>query len=286
MNIFSLIANFLIIQFYKPRWLRRFLGLNPQGIAFVYYEGKKYFLYLGDLYGPSYHLMHWGVSTYEPENRRYIRKVVGRDGVFLDIGSNIGIFSMVAALQGGNVRVYAFDPDEKAQECLRASVAANNCQNLEILPYAVSNVDGDGEFFLDKKNHGGNSLDQSSIESDVDSLERKVVKLITIDRFVSSRGLSKVDLIKIDVQSHEHEVLLGAVSTIQRLRPIVFVECSSIHIGGPKDPFDFFTDLNYEILDPINKNLLTLEEARNLYKQKAAYYDLFFFPKEKKYIFA
>jgi hypothetical protein len=78
---------------------------------------------------------------------------------------------------------------------------------------------------------------------------------------------------------------VGAAKTIEKLRPVVFVECSSVHIGGPKDPFNHFKDLNYDVFDPLMKVRMSVPAAQDLYKQKSAYYDLFFYPKEKQELF-
>ncbi|KYG64183.1 hypothetical protein AZI87_13120 [Bdellovibrio bacteriovorus] len=278
------VRNFLLLQFNKPRWIKRSFGIKSKGIAYVKYQGKKFYLFLGDLYGPSYHLMHWGVSSYEPYNQKFIKKVLGQEGVFLDIGANIGIFSIVASMQSSEIKAYAFDPDENARECLTASVVSNRISNIEILPYAVSGDVGSGVLYLDSENHGGNSLNQESIPGGQTGLEQVNVQLTTVDRFVSDRGLKQVDLIKIDVQEHEFDVLKGATKSLRKYRPVVLVECNTVNIGGDRDIFKNFEGLDYMVFDPIEEKSYSLDSAREALREKSGtnkYFDLFFFPVEK-----
>lgn len=278
------VRNFLLLQFNKPRWIKRSFGIKSKGIAYVKHQGKKFYLFLGDLYGPSYHLMHWGVSSYEPYNQKFIKKVLGQEGVFLDIGANIGIFSIVAAMQSPKIKAYAFDPDESARECLAASVMSNQLSNIEILPYAVSGDVGSGILYLDSENHGGNSLNQESIPGGQAELRQVSVQLTTVDKFVSDRCLNRVDLIKIDVQEHEFDVLKGAGKSLIQHRPVVLVECNTVNIGGDRDIFKNFDGLDYMVFDPIEEKSYSLNSAREVLKQKSGankYFDLFFFPAEK-----
>lgn len=291
--ILGSLQNFLRLQLSKPRWVRRTFGLHPEGIGYVRHEGNPFFLYLGDFYGPSYHLMHWGVASYEAQNQKYIKRVLSfsNRSVFLDVGANIGIFSVLAAMEGSKIQVYAFDPDEKSRECLNASVKANHLHNVEILSDALSQDEGNGILFLDGKNHGGNSLNEHSIEkgNGEPGLKRVSVRLTTLDKFAERKALQRIDLIKIDVQEHEYEVLLGGKECISKFRPVVLAECSNVNIGDKKDLFNFFEDLDYQVFDPNTETVFSLSEARDALRRKGlehAYSDFFFFPKEKSFYFS
>ncbi|KYG64752.1 hypothetical protein AZI86_11130 [Bdellovibrio bacteriovorus] len=282
------IKNFFSLQFSKPRWLRRLFGVHPEGIAYVKSKGLKFFLYLGDLYGPSYHLMHWGVDSYESENQKYISRVLSNDSVFLDVGANVGIYSVLAAMEGPNTKVYAFEPDSKSRECIQANIDHNGLNNIKIVSEALSDREGTAVFYMDQNNHGGNSLNKDSIPN-VETAKKVSVSLTTMDLFVKKEDLKKIDLIKIDVQEHEVEVLNGAIETLKKFRPIVLIECSTLTEGN-KDPFQFFENADYNVFDPKSEKIYSVEEARKALQDKKhtsdhAYIDFFFFPVEKKHYF-
>lgn len=279
------IKNFIALQISKPRWLRRFIKHRPT-IAYVQSNGLKFFLYPGDLYGPSYHLMHWGVETYEPQNQKIIRKILANGNVFIDVGANIGIYSIIAASQGPDVKVYAFEPEDNAKNCIEASASANALKNIKVFSVAVSDHEGDGVFFLDLHNHGGNSLIKESIDHGGDIAKVKV-RLTTLDTFVRQEAISRLDLVKVDVQEHEHSVLMGGRQAIEKFRPVVLIESN---LKDLNQLLDFFADFNYSILDPKTEKIYSLSEAQTRLinehpVQDHLHADFFFFPNEKEAYF-
>ena len=84
----------------------------------------------------------------------------------------------------------------------------------------------------------------------------KKIKKITLDDFVSKNGLNKITAIKIDIDGFDLQVLYGAKKIIAENRPSIMIENYS------KELFNFFNDLNYDLLaivadkkQPYNLNL-------------------------------
>ena len=67
----------------------------------------------------------------------------------------------------------------------------------------------------------GNLLSFTSRLSEKDNL---IVPVTSIDRYVESAGLSKLDFVKIDVEGAEDAVVRGMTTTLQRFRPVILVE--------------------------------------------------------------
>jgi FkbM family methyltransferase len=142
-----------------------------------------------------------------------LARLVSEDIVFLDVGANIGYYSvymhpLVAA-------VHAFEPDQRALPSLR-QVAAG-LPRLTIHEAAVSSVDGTAvltagtscELSMLVRNHG----------------EGVKVRTIAIDTLASEID-GRIGAIKVDTEGHEAEVLAGADRTIARDRPVLLCETS------------------------------------------------------------
>ena len=149
-------------------------------------------------------------------------------GTAVDIGANIGFMSMAL---GENV--IAFEPQPELFELLVQNASKAVCHSV-----ALSNRSGFAHIpmirYGDKGNYGGVALVKPSF------FTRSV-----ICRTLDSYGFENVSLIKIDVEGHELEVLKGAVDTIARCRPVLYVEDD---IDSKRYALrEFITSLGYDI---------------------------------------
>ena len=150
-----------------------------------------------------------------------MRALVQRSDVVLDVGSNIGLYAVVLARQSESV--YAFEPHPETFARLREHTKLNAAHNLE--PVNVAFGMGAGSARLsDGGRRDSGKFTLREVELPSNSSERHTVDVNTLDGFVSARGLGHVDFIKIDVEGHEPEVLLGAYDTLRRHRPRMLVE--------------------------------------------------------------
>lgn len=134
---------------------------------------------------------------------------VGDDWVMLDCGANIGYFSILFARLARHGRVFAFEPTSTI-EMMRANLAHHRADNVTPLPLALGKESGQRTDAIYRI--WGNEA------------ERQAYAFTTIDDFVAAQSLSRVDCIKIDVDSFDFEVLQGAEQTLRRFNPYVMVE--------------------------------------------------------------
>jgi FkbM family methyltransferase len=165
--------------------------------------------------------------------------------VVLDVGANIGLHSIRWATSCPSLRAYAFEPSRETLQMVRNNVKrSGHSARIEVIPQAVSDRVGVGEFFH-CEDDAYSSLRDTRRKRVVDSYQ---VDITTIDSFIFGRGLSKVDLVKIDVEGFEREVLMGGVRTLSEFRPHLFVE---IFAGANSNPdpegtVDFVQSLGYD----------------------------------------
>ncbi len=145
------------------------------------------------------------------------RQFVRPGATVVEVGANIGSHTVpLAQLVGAHGYVHAFEPQRIVYQTLCANLSLNNLTNVYAYQLAVS--DRRGSLFVPKldygqvNNFGGLALgDYKSGES---------VSVIQLD----SLELPSLHLLKLDVEGMEHSVLMGGRETIQRCKPILYVE--------------------------------------------------------------
>jgi FkbM family methyltransferase len=199
-------------------------------------------------------------SDYESENFSFLKSAVEKNGVVLDIGAHIGLFSIIAAkTTGSNGKVFAFEPAPQTVKVLNQTISINQLENVVIpVNAAMGKEKGHITFFVsDTEADNSNSLISYKEDRKLNGIE---VELNTIDTFVAENKLSKVDFIKIDVEGAEYDTLRGGEQVFLQLRPafILAIHPEPIEKKGDtlKDIYDFLVQLNYHITyknQPISK---------------------------------
>lgn len=164
----------------------------------------------------------------EPE-LRYIQNFVGKGDVFIDVGANIGLFTLKVAPYAG--RVVAVEPGKDAGDLLAKNIALNGFSHVTIVRKALS--DAPGEAVL-HHNPLGDDPQAFSLISDGTDVESEVVVITTLDQMVQDLALPRVDCIKMDVEGAENMVIAGASHTLSTWRPDVIFEinCPTLFKAG------------------------------------------------------
>lgn len=151
-------------------------------------------------------------EKYETE---LLKKIVKPSMIFVDIGANIGYYSLVAAqLVGQSGKVYAFEPDPINYHLLLSNIETNHFRNIVPIQKAVSNQADSVKLFLDRGNFGAHTLSESNIQTERRGFVE--VEAITLDAFFKAEGNSTVDFIKMDVQGSEGRVIEKAHDILKR----------------------------------------------------------------------
>ena len=138
-------------------------------------------------------------------------------GVVLDVGANIGYYSLYMLPKAG--AVHAFEPDPRALAVLRLNLAAHS--NAHIHSVAVGKRFGKSSFILEPNSEVSHLAGPSTQLGE----ERNEVDVTTIDQFVAERDL-RVTGIKIDVEGADLDVIEGAIKTQGSQTPLVLTETS------------------------------------------------------------
>lgn len=147
---------------------------------------------------------------------QYAETYLKDDSVILDVGANIGTWSIPLALK--NRTVHSFEPYDASFYALCGNIFLNHKEGV-VHPHHVALIDDPAKhttlYMEEEENRGGCKLLETS-----ETLPHRY-QLRTLDSF----NLDKVDFIKLDVEGQELNVLKGGVETIKRCRPVIFFKC-------------------------------------------------------------
>lgn len=172
------------------------------------------------------HLFWYG--TYEKKEVATMQTLLDIDSVVVDIGANIGYFSLMAAKKATAGHIYSFEPVTKNMKKLKRNILLNRIKNIYPIQAAISNVSGKTTLYI--------STDENSGMSGLRITENfsgkcETVTSITLDEAVLEYNLPKIDLIKIDAEGSEINVLRGMTKTRTDQKPIILIEVSSVTLS-------------------------------------------------------
>jgi FkbM family methyltransferase len=169
-------------------------------------------------------------------------KALGPGATFIDIGANVGFYSLLALdCVGPAGRVYCFEIDPRPLRALRKTITTFGIENIELNEVAVADEDSTS-FFVPGVDHGHTRIDQSAEDG-------YSVATVRLDTWAKQRSLTRVDVMKIDVEGAEKLVLEGAYQTIMKYRPVIVCEaceCSENFDYSIDDLIALFQSLDYE----------------------------------------
>lgn len=151
-----------------------------------------------------------------------------KDGVFVDVGANVGYFSLLASSYFK--KVISFEPDPLTFLDLNKNISISKVKNIIAFENALSDKNCSSILYRNPINRGGSSMEKFSSEIDFGKKKISEVKIEVkcLDEIYSSLKLDeKIKLIKIDVEGHELNVIKGAMKVISLCKPVIFAEVSS-----------------------------------------------------------
>lgn len=222
-------------------------------------------------------------KTYEENEIQILEKLIKKKDVCLDIGGNIGIYSIFMAKKAFQGKVIAFEPIPINRNIIALNASLNEIKNIEIRDCVLSDISGSIEF----------SISEDSAYSSLKATNRKeeaysfVVQSKTLDELFTKEN-KKVDIVKIDVEGAELLVLKGGKGLFSdiNLRPrILLLELSSKNAATygykPESVIEHMASLGYTAYSIMNfsvkkgwpckgcsENVLFLSEGHEDFQKK------------------
>lgn len=178
----------------------RLRGLRPTPVRTRLRGGATMSLDISD-YTQAQALLN---RRYDPALVAFIRSRLPREGTFYDVGGHIGFVSLAVACARPDVSVVAFEPHPDNRERLEENVALNPGSRIEIEAAAAGSAAGTAMLSND-----GEGTDFHRIVGR-DATGSVEVVVHALDEVARDRGADRIDVLKLDVEGHEPEALVGA----------------------------------------------------------------------------
>jgi FkbM family methyltransferase len=213
-------------------------------------EGMTFDLDLGEMIDVGLFL-----QQYERDIVALVERLTRPGWTVLDIGANIGAHTLrFSRLVGPSGRVFAFEPMDYAFSKLSRNLLLNDAGNTRAFKLALSDHSADACPV---------NFRSSWATSGVRRRETSSVDFRRLDDWCLEHRLSRLDLIKLDVDGHEWQVLKGGLMSIERYRPILLIEAGAWHFtSGETNPLELLANLGYRFWETTNISELDLEGVR------------------------
>ncbi|MEJ1098015.1 MULTISPECIES: FkbM family methyltransferase [unclassified Pseudoxanthomonas] len=226
------------------------------------------------------------MGYYSREIVALLDRIVHRGMVFIDVGANIGEITLVAAKRvGGAGQVISFEPMDAVADKLVANIGRNRLDQVTVVRTGLADAVGSAPIYAScgqgadhDEHHGLGSLYGGS----AGEVAVQTIQITTLDSFLALNPISRLDIVKIDIEGAELPCLKGAVQTLRRFKPLLIIEVqaqSSTTAGYQQaDILDYLAPLGYRFQSIGRSGRLRPLGARDL----ASYQNVLCTPTDKQ----
>ncbi len=220
------LAEFIYTEVLKPRPLRKLTNAILLRIIPKKVKVEPATLYLN----PNDPVLSGALTlrVYEKSEIAFFKKYCREDMVFVDIGSNVGLYSALALhTLNSDGRIIALEPHPESFTLLSKNVEVNqkergaaDAPQIDIFQMAASSQSGSRTLALNPENKADNRVSDAPEEWESIPIEAK-----SMDNLLAEQEIEEVNFVKMDVQGYEHRIVAGFMETLRRSkRTIVLTE--------------------------------------------------------------
>ena len=188
----------------------------PRDGVFRLQNGLVMELHMGDYIERSLYF-----DCFEFLCRKIIVSFLHDNCIFVDIGANVGYYSLLVNAKTKHSRIFSFEPNPETAKKFKRNIELSSAQRIEVFSFALSDRDGVATLYCPmNETHGLTSMRNQGWGNE--AYEYSVSTKI-LDN-VLPNDIDHIDLIKIDVERAELFVFLGGSETIKRFKPAIFME--------------------------------------------------------------
>lgn len=204
-------------------------------------------------------LLFWnGAGKFEYTN--IFIELAKKVNTFIDVGTNIGYYSILAAKANPEIKVISFEPAAGPLHYLKLNVEVNKIQkNVTVESYAIGDQEGQIEFnevFNEKYKYLTHNLaGEGNAGSKINSARFKTnqVESMTLDHYLASKKTTSIDLIKLDTEGTEADILRHAKGVIARDQPIII--CETLFNTIEKELEEIMSQYDYQFFNHVGNGL-------------------------------
>jgi FkbM family methyltransferase len=165
-------------------------------------------------------------GVFEPRSLAMVAAAVKPGMIVADVGANFGYYTVqLSRWVGEQGQVHAFEPSARYRERLNDHLRRNDCQNVVVSPFGLSDHRGQRTLFGDEISAALEWADYGKPPT-----IEETVSLRTLDEYVEEHGLARLDFIKVDIDGHEPRFVAGAARTLRRFQPALLMEFAQLNL--------------------------------------------------------
>jgi FkbM family methyltransferase len=201
-------------------------------------------------------MVMFGYKDEERQEEIFGKQVIQKNDIVIDIGANIGTFSLaVASLVGETGKVFAFEAHSKTFSYFLKNIKANSYKNITAYNLALGEKEGELHFSSDSNDDVNHVIKSGGLK----------VPVTTLDRIPEIVKEKRIQVIKLDVEGYEIFVLEGAKETLTKTKYVYFevyepnVKEYNYHV---EEIYDFLIAEGFSIVDPDTRKIFPREGLR------------------------
>jgi FkbM family methyltransferase len=200
-------------------------------------------------------------GNFEAEFLEIILEMIADNGVIIDIGANVGWYSLNLAISIKKSKIYALEPIPSTFKMLGKNIALNNFSNISLFNIGLGDKKSISKFYYYPEGAGNASLKKLAQNRRLEIIK---CHIDTLDNFIIEKKITRLDFIKCDVEGAELLVFKGGVETIKKYKPVIFTEMlrkwSKKFSYHPNDIIGLFNNIGYKCF------VMSQGKLTNIYK--------------------
>lgn len=209
-------------------------------------------------------VLFWkGFEGFENYSLTIWRKLSQMNNRIFDIGSNTGLYALLAATENPTAMVYAFEPSQRTYAKLKQNIGLNRLDQIMAFDLALSDHDGEAVYHEPEKGHQYSASLNADIRKGRDNdWTEQTIQTITIDSFIEQEGVFP-SLLKIDVELHEPEVLRGFEKGLAKNQPTILIEVLTEEVGIQVNELLQGKGYKFHVIDEDKRCLIAVDRISN-----------------------
>jgi len=264
-------VNFSCFFFRKPKIIN--LNINKRYAKIkIYLNPKNGFL---DKY-------IYAQKKWDDLNTQIIINNLRKNQYFIDIGSNIGYFSLLAStIVGKKGKIIAIEPLKKLYQQIKLSKKINSYNNIKVYNFGLSDKNIKKKIYIQKKSIASSSIYKENIINFSFFKGFIFNKLFEKKNIIKSENIilkkldnlikCKVDFIKMDIEGEEYKALLGMKQILKKYKPKLIIEINNLKLKKKYSEkiYEFLYKLKYDIYFNYNlKKKITINDFKKITKNE------------------
>jgi FkbM family methyltransferase len=175
----------------------------------------------------------WSQSRFERHELDFILKILQPGMTFFDVGANVGLYSLAAAKKVVHGKVFSFEPCQWTYQRLLRNVELNGLQNVSVIRTALGEFSGQAVLQINAPGKDGLNTLGGPRHPDSEITGQESVPISTLDGFLAQENVSRVDVMKVDVEGAELSLFRGAKNLLEQpASPLILYESDAMLTSG------------------------------------------------------